>query len=628
MSEERVQRKLAAILAADVVGFSRLMGEDEEGTLAALTIHRKDLIEPTITEFSGRVVKLMGDGILVEFASAVDAVNCAVAIQAAMASRNDTVPEDKQISFRIGINVGDVIVDGDDIYGDGVNVAARLEALADSGGVCISRTVRDQIRDKLNYTLDDLGEIEVKNIARPVRAFRVSLDPNASPKPNQISQPASTIPNPNRQRVIVVAAVLLFVGIGVTIWLEPWIPRIEAASITKMRLPLPEKPSVAILPFDVTSPGTGDRALADAINEDLTRGLARVSGLFVIARSSTLNYVRSNVSPARVAQDLGVRHVVRATLRRSDNRVRISVELADALSGRIVWSQRFDHTSRDIFVLQDELVQVLAAHLVENLSRTDSQQRFTEDVDAYFSWFEGDRESWLNTPEAYGKAQALALSALDRDPNFIRAKALLAFVQTQTAYFKIVKNPDEVLALAHKAASAAISVQPNDWYTQSVYAQTLLNLRDYENAVAAFDRALKLEPANASLLTRSTLPLIFLGRGREAEQRLRVAVRLNPFHDWLPDQLLGQALYVQEKYRGAVSHLARAHEKNPRFIGNMWWRAATFGQLGETEKAKKAVEEILAVMPDAAISRSFIKITDVEAMERFRVGLRKAGLPE
>lgn len=189
-------------------------------------------------------------------------------------------------------------------------------------------------------------------------------------------------------------------------------------------------------------------------------------------------------------------------------------------------------------------------------------------------------------------------------------------------------HPDEVLALAHKAASAAISVQPNDWYTQSVYAQTLLNLRDYENAVAAFDRALKLEPANASLLTRSTLPLIFLGRGREAEQRLRVAVRLNPFHDWLPDQLLGQALYVQEKYRGAVSHLARAHEKNPRFIGNMWWRAATFGQLGETEKAKKAVEEILAVMPDAAISRSFIKITDVEAMERFRVGLRKAGLPE
>lgn len=628
MAEERVQRRLAAILAADVVGFSRLMGEDEEGTLATLTSHRTDLFEPTIAAFNGRVVKLMGDGILAEFASAVDAVTCAIAIQTAMSSRNAAVAEDNQILFRMGINVGDIIVEGDDIYGDGVNVAARLEGLADSGGVCISRTVRDQIRDKLDYKLDDLGEIEVKNIARPVRAFRVSSELNDDSSTNQSVQPAPSVSVPNRRRLELAIAALLLIAIGTVVWLEPWTPRVEPASIAQMRLPLPDKPSVAILPFDVTSTGTGDRALANAINEDLTRGLARVSGLFVIARSSTLNYVGANVSPARVAQDLGVRHVVRASLRRSNNRVRIDAELADALSGRIVWSHRFDHASSDIFVLQDQLVQLLASHLVENLSRTGDQHRFTENVDAYFSWFEGDKESWLNTPVSYGKARALALSALDRDPNFIRAKALLAFVQTQSAYFKLANNTKEALAGAHKAATAAITAQPDDWYTQSVYAQSLLNLRDYEGALVAFDRAIELEPANANLLTRSTLPLIFLGRGKEAERRLRIAIRLNPYHDWLPDQLLGQALFVQSRYRDAVDSLTQAHQKNPRFIGNMWWRAATFGQLGEQDKAKKAVAEIMARMPDAAISRSFIQITDDAVMERFRAGLRKAGLPE
>lgn len=606
------------------------MGEDEEGILTALTRHRTDMIEPTISEYNGRVVKLMGDGILAEFASAVDAVSCAIAIQTAMESRNDTIAESKKILFRMGINVGDIIVDGDDIYGDGVNVAARLEGLADTGGVCISRTVRDQIRDKLDYRLDDLGEIEVKNIARPVRAFRVSPGSKDRASTKQSAKPASAALGPNRRRVVLVGISLLFIGIafGVTIWMQSWTQRAEVASVAEMRLPLPDKPSVAILPFDLTSSGNGDAALANAINEDLTRGLARVSGLFVIARSSTLKYVGANVSPARVAQDLGVRHVVRASLRRSDNRVRIDAELVDALSGRIVWSHRFDHASSDIFLLQDELVQLLASNLAENLSRTGHQQRFTENVDAYFSWLEGDKESWLNTPVSYGKARALALSALNRDQNFARAKALLAFVQTQSAYFKLTKNPREALADALKAATAAVTARPDDWYTQSVYAQSLLNLRDYEGALVAFDRAIELEPANASLLTRSTLPLIFLGRGKEAERRLRIAIRLNPFHDWLPDQLLGQALFIQSRYRDAVDNLAQAHKKNPRFIGNMWWRAATFGQLGNQGKAKKAVAEIIARMPDAAISRSFIKITDNAVMERFRAGLRTAGLPE
>jgi len=385
---------------------------------------------------------------------------------------------------------------------------------------------------------------------------------------------------------------------------------------------------VAVLPFAVASSGAGDVEFANAVNEDLTRGLARVSGLFVIARGSTLAYTGENAIPARVSEDLGVRYVVRASLRRSDNRVRIDAELIDALSGRIIWSDRFDRASNDVFALQDELAHALVSRTAQNLSKAGDYRRFTNDVEAYFSWFVGDRESWLNIPASYGKARALALAALDRDPKFVRARSLLAFVDTQTGYFKLVDDNETALVRARKAAAAAVAMQPDDWYTQSVHAQTLMNLRDYEGADAAFSRAIELDPANSALLTRSTLPLIFLGKGTQAEERLRVAIRLNPYHDWLPNQLLGQALFLQGRYEEAAGWLLAAQRENPNFIGNMWWRAATYGQLKNTEEARRAVEEILSRMPTAAISRSFIQIRDAAAMERFRQGLRTAGLPE
>lgn len=625
MAEKKVQRRLGAVLAADVVGYSRLIGEDEAGTRERFISNLQDVIEPAIDEHQGRIVKTLGDGLLGEFASVVDAVECAVAIQKGMQQRNADKPADRRMDFRIGVNLGDLIIEDDDIHGDGVNVAARIEGLAEPGGICISRSARDQIRDRLSYELEDLGEIEVKNIARPIRTFRIVTDQSESSPPRL---PARN--NTNRDRWplygLVVAAVVLMVG--TVVWLEPWTPRVAAASLADMRLPLPDEPSVAVLPFDVTSSGEGDRAFADAINEDLTRGLARVSGLFVIARSSTLDYVGEKAAPARVAEELGVRHVVRASLRRSGNRVRVDAELADAISGRIVWSDRFDHASADLFTLQDDLVQALASRLAQDLTKIADQYRFTQNVEAYFSWFQGYRESWVNTPASFGKARALALEALDREPNFVRAQALLAFVDTQTGYFKLADNPEATLERAHRAATAAVKAQPDDWYTNAVYAQTLINLRNYEGAVTAYERAIELEPANVRLLTLSALPLIFLGRGQEAEARLRIAIRLNPFHDWLPDQLLGQALYVQQKYQDAETNLAAARHKNPRFIGNLWWRAATYGQLDKTDEARKTVEEILGRMPDASISRSFIRISEEAAMERFRQGLRKAGLPE
>lgn len=621
MNEERVTRKLAAVLAADIVNYSGMMSENEVATRARLNQAFEAIVFPAIENHQGRLIKTMGDGLLAEFVSVVDAVDSAIAMQKGLAEAEGG--ETNPLRLRIGINLGDIIVEGDDIHGNGVNIAARIEALAPAGGICISRTARDQIRDQPDYTLDDLGEVEVKNIGRPVRVFQVQH----ADLPTVPAQPKKSAKRSPRRWIIAAAACALLIGAGV-LWLEPWSPSPEKVSEAEMMLPLPDRPSIAVLPFNVTSKNDGDLEFANALNEDLTRGLARVSGLFVISRSSTLQFVGETATPARVARELGVRYIVRASMRRSGNRVRIDGHLTDALSGRIVWSDRLDRSSADLFELQDDLVQALASRLVERLVQPSDQSRFTENVAAYFLWAEGDQESWINTPESYGKARALALEALDRDPGFVRARALLAFLDTQTAYFRVVENREEVQQRALTATSELVALEPTDWYVHAVHAQALMNNRDYEVAAIAFDKAIELEPANANLLTRSTLPLIFLGKAREAEARLRVSMRLNPYHGWLPDQILGQSLYVLERYEEAIESLEKAHRKNPRFIGNLWWRAAAYGQLGRTEEGMKAISELIGRVPDASIANGFIKITDKAAMARFEDGLRAAGMPE
>ncbi len=627
MAGEEVERRLAAIVAADVAGFSRLVSLDEEAILNELRAHRRELIDPKIAEYRGRIANTAGDSLLIEFPSVVEALRCAIDMQQGMASRNSGKPVDRRIEFRIGINLGDVIAQEADLLGDGVNIAARLEGLADPGGICVSRAARDQVRDRMAISFEDKGEIEVKNIPRPVRVFRVAT-PSAAMSPAERTGLRSRSWSLNRQKFVLAAVLSVVLAIGAISWHEPWKPHMKAASMEAMRLPLPDKPSVAVLPFEVSSSGDGDVEFANAVNEDLTRGLARVSGLFVIARGSTLKYKGEDAIPARVSEELGVRFVVRASMRRSKDRVRIDAELVDALSGRIIWSDRLERASDDVFALQDALVHALVSRTAQGLSKAGNYRRFTSDVEAYFSWFEGDREALLNVPASYGKARALALAALERDPKFVRASALLAFVDTQTGYFKLVDDFEAVLVRARNAAAAAVAAQPDDWYTQSVHAQTLLNLRDYEGANLAFARAIELDPANSDLLTRSTLPLIFLGKGRAAEARLRIAIRLNPYHDWLPHQLLGQALFLLERYEEASDRLLAAQRENPSFIGNMWWRAATYGQLGNAGEARRAAGEILSRMPQTSISQSFIQIRDTAAMERFRQGLRRAGLPE
>ncbi len=616
MTENRVERRLAAILAADVVGYSALIERDETGTRTLLNAAFEEIVAPALARHRGRLFKTMGDGYLAEFASVVDAVECASAIQMGFAE-HDT------ITLRIGINLGDVIVEGDDLHGDGINVAARIEALAEPGGIAISRSARDQIRDKLDITLQDLGEIQVKNIARPVRVFNVVYSNAVSQSPTP-SIRKSAVWKPIAAGAFLFA--LLILGASTWVWLRPG--GVEAASLERMQLELPEKPSVAILPFQTQSDAEEDMLLAKAVREDLTRSLARVSGLFVIASSSTERYRDQNASPATVAEELGVAHVVRGSLRRSGEQIRVDVELIDTLSGRIMWSDRIERASEDVFELQDSLVEHLAQQFSEDLERVRDQHRFTENPEAFLLWARADEASWVNTPVSYRRARALAQEALALDPNFVRAKALLGFVETQTGYFRVADDPKSALQNGLEIAQEVVRLEPDDWYSHQVLAQALLNLRDYSGALEEFRRAMELEPAQPQLLSRSALALIFLGRGAEAEELLRLSVRLNPFHNWLADQLLGQAIYLQGRYEEALGHLEIARGKNPRFIGNMWWRAAAYGQLEQTDKAAQAVESILARMPNATISNSFIQITDPVGQSRFQEGLRAAGLPE
>ncbi len=381
MPEERTQRRLAAILSADVVGYSRLMGEDEAGTLTALKSHRLELIDPSVEEYGGRIVKLMGDGILIEFPSVVEAFGCAIAVQRGLAKRNEAVPESRQVVFRVGVNVGDVIIEDDDIYGDGVNLAARIQSLADPGGVCISRTARDQIRDKLDIDLEDLGEHELKNIARPVRVFRIPIDSPETPPGERAG------------------------GFHQA-----------TGSESKIRL------AIAILPFNNMSSDPEQAFFSDGLTEDLITELSRFGDLTVIARDSTFTFKGRSMKVQEVADDLGVRDIVEGGVRRAGERVRVTVQLVDAATGEHIWAERYDRDIEDIFDLQDEITQTIASTIpgwVEEVERV--RPKKPNDMAAYDYVIRGKILHHRVTREDNAEARKLLDKAIELDSEYAHA---------------------------------------------------------------------------------------------------------------------------------------------------------------------------------------------------------------
>ncbi len=632
MSEEGVERKLTTIIAADVVGYSRLMGEDEVGTLAALKAHRQELIEPKAAQYHGRTIKLMGDGALMEFASVVDAVVFAVEVQLAMSARNTDVPEDRQIHYRIGINIGDIIVEGDDIYGDGVNIAARLESLAEPGGICVRRNVRNQVRDKLDLDYEDRGEIKVKNIVRPIRVFSVVLDDKAEALVTQVvAAPIMT----GHRRWLAIAAVLVLglVAAGGLAWWQPWGPDVEPASVEKMVLPLPDKPSIAVLPFDNISGDPEQEYISDGITDDLIIDLSRISGLFVIARHSVFTYKGRAVKVQEVGRDLGVRYVLEGSVRKAGDRVRINAQLVDALNGRHLWADRYDREITDVFALQDEVVQKIVAALAVELTVGEEERlrwAAKANPEAYDMLLRGLEQLRRYTRETNAEAREFFEKAIALDSNYARAHANLAFTYAMDVQYGWADAPDQAIVRALKIADDALALDATVRQIHFTLGNIHLFNKNHEQSIAACRRALELDPNYADAYGQLALTLNYAGRPEEALEAIHKAMRLDPRQPFVYLRIKGQTHYQMGRYDAAIAEFERVVERNPAASEGHLFLAAAYAQVGRIEDAEWEAQEILTLLPNFTLARMRQRepYKDPAHLDHYIEGLRKAGLPE
>ncbi|HUS97961.1 MAG TPA: tetratricopeptide repeat protein, partial [Hyphomicrobiaceae bacterium] len=557
MAKEKVTRRLAAIFAADMVGYSRLMEADEEGTIARQKTHRKELIDPKISEHSGRIVKTTGDGMLVEFASVVDAVRCAVEVQQAMAEREADVPVEHRIQYRVGINLGDIVIEGEDVMGDGVNVAARLEALAKPGEVLISGTAFDQLKKKLEYGYQFRGERKVKNIAEPVRVYRVLPDSDAGSVSGQRFSQKSW-------RWIAAAAVLLLVVTGVA-WWQPWVARVEAARPAKMAFPLPMEPSIAVLPFDNLSGDKAQNYLADGLTENIISALSKAPGMFVIARNSSFTYKGKAVKVRKVAEELGVRYVMEGGVQRSSNRIRVTAKLIDAVKGRQLWSERYDRKLTDLFAVQDDItLRIVAALEVRLTEGEQSRLRFgrgTRSIEAWASATQGWALYRTLSRENNARARQLLQKATKLDPSFAWAWTVLANTHWGDARNGWSASRAESMRKAIELANKSKALDDSVPFTYSLLGLIHLLKRDYAQAIADCEKAVALDPSGADSKAVLAVVLTYAGRPREAATLLERAMRLNPRYPGWYLVTLGRAYRMSGRLDDAIEALQRAKQR-------------------------------------------------------------------
>ena len=589
MAEERVDRRLAAIFAGDIAGYSRLMGVDEEGTMRQLKAHRKQLVDPKITEHRGRVVKTTGDGMLVEFVSVVDAVRCAVDIQRGMAERNSEVPPDKRIEFRVGINVGDIISDSNDIYGDGVNVAARLEALADPGGIMVSRTVYDQVRDKLSFGFEDLGEQNVKNIAHPIGVHRVSLAEGAPPatfKSTAAAEPSTA-----------------------------------------------NRPSIAVLPFANMSGDPEQEYFADGISEDIITGLSKLRWFFVIARNSSFIYKGKALDVKRAARELGVRYVLEGSVRKGGNRVRITAQLIDAATNNHIWADRYDGDLTDVFALQDEITKKVVAAIEPKLLEAEgirSQNRSPEDLGAWDMVIHANSLFWRLTKDEGEAAIAMLRGAVERYPNYAPAQSMLAFMMLVQGYLGWSGVERELLVKqAGVLATRAAGLDDSDPWAHLALGYVAYTMRRTDQAVEEFHRALDLNPNFAAAHGYLGLALALDGQSDQAIVHLKQAILMSP-HD--PQNAvfnmgLAGAHYLAGRYNEAVGFGRTALQLRHGWTGAHRVYVASLAQAGQIDEARSALARLKELHPEMSIAwiERNVPYTSSQ-MPKFIEGMRKAGL--
>ncbi len=584
-----MERRLAAILAADVVGYSRLMGEDEAGTLTALKALRKELLAPKVVEHHGRIVKLMGDGALVEFPSVVDAVECAVAVQRGMAERNAGVPADNRIDLRIGVNLGDVIIEGSDIYGDGVNVAARLQELAAPGGVVLSATAHEHAEAKVDIGFQDGGEHELKNIVKPVRIYHWSDDADRQP------------------------------GIAGT----------------KGKLSLPDKPSIAVLPFTNMSGDPEQEYFSDGITEDIITELSRFGSLFVIARNSSFTFKGEAVDVSEVGRKLGVAYVVEGSVRKAGNRVRITAQLIDASTGNHLWAERYDRDLEDIFAVQDEVVAAIVAILpgrVEDARVAHRRQTPTDSLPAYDCILRGNKHINAYRRHEIADARAAFERAVELDPKSARARAGVAFTYMQDYFW----NDFEARHPGLDHAERAVALDRNEPEALRVLGLALNKNGRPDEGVRMLERAVAIVPASADMATFLGISLLHAGRHDEAIDVLTTTIRRDPFQpDWA-HEFLGQAHFFKHLFREAITAFERIVEP-PSWIHA--YLAASYAMNGDDEAAVEQAEAYARSLSheygeqaDVAGSTDML-VKDIMLYKRpedrrlMIDGFRKAGLP-
>lgn len=590
MSDKQLERKLVAILAADVAGYSRLMGADEEGTLARLKEIRRTLVDPRIAAHRGRIVKTTGDGLLVEFASALAAMRCALEVQRAMAEQNGATPEAGRIAFRIGIHVGDIIIDDDDIFGDGVNIAARLEGISEPGGVCISDDAQRQIRAKIDIGLEDMGLQALKNIAEPMRTWRWGPD----------AKKAST-------------------GLG-------------PAAETAVPPALPDKPSIAVLPFHNMSGDPEQDYFADGMVEEITTALSRFHWLFVIARTSTLAYRGRAVDVKQVSRELGVRYLLEGSVRKAAGRVRITGQLIDATTGGHIWADRFEGSLENVFELQDQVAGAVVGAIDPKLLEAEVarvKRKPVASLDAYDVFLRASDFAYQFTNEANEAALQLFHKAIELDPDYAPAYAFTGwcYIWRMNAGVLSADDKKDAVRLARKAAILG----RDDAFSLSWAAMSLaIFAGELEEGAALMDRALALNPNLARAWNLSAWIRIWLGEPEQGIEHVTRAMQLSPldlaFHAM--EQVAAFAYLRLDRYDEAIIWAEKALHRRPDYPDALRALAIAYALSGQLEKAQRAMQRLLQLTPGARITTSLPAFVSSERQSHFSDALRRAGMPD
>ncbi len=679
MATQEVKRKLTAILSADVKGYSRLMGEDEEWTVHTLNTY-KDMMSGLIQQHRGRIVGTAGDSVLAEFASVVDAVQCAVEIQQVLRAKNAMLPENRRMEFRIGINLGDVIEEGEQIYGDGVNIAARLEGLAEAGGICISESAYQQIENKLPLRYQYLGEHQVKNITKPVRVYKAQIEPEGGTK--EVVKPRQW-----QKATIGLVVAMIVVVAAVVIWklytptvpqkevtskekivapqpekpsatvppsaevapkekvtpplpekvtkpAPPPAPKMEVASREKMAFALPEEPSIAVLPFVNMSEDPKQEFFSDGITEEIITALSKVRHLFVISRQSTFSYKGKPVKVKQVSEELGVRYVLEGSVQRSGDRIRINAQLIDALTGRHIWAERYDRDLTDLFSIQDEITMKILNAVQVKL--TVGEQRFAAEkyfrgkqgLDCYMKTLEVRKYQQAGNIEDTRVARRIAEEMIEMCPENPMAYIMMGYVQQNEYWLGIGKSPRESIEKGMELAQKALAMDDSLWSGHGLLSILYTLKREYEKSIAEGERAVALDPGGSSANVMYGMSLHYGGRPQEAIPVLQKAIRLNPLGETGNFLQLGHCYRVTGRFEDAVSAYKKSLQRSPNNFFAHLGLVATYSMMGREQEARAEAAEVLRLNPkfsvDAYAKRMTLK--DQSVIEDFINALRKAGL--